>query len=91
MLQAAAFGFVDVYPFQDGDARVHRSLIHDVEVHPARYGVPGLVKVQSDIPQLIATFSIISPMTMSMNAVRVISIVVTVRIISAMVVVYLFE
>src|SRR5271166_1535476 len=44
-----------------------------------------------NIPQAILAFSVISPMTMSINAMRAISVVVTIRIISTVVVVYLFE
>lgn len=37
-----AFGFVYIHPFEDGNGRIHRWLIHHVLAH-ARYNPPGLV------------------------------------------------
>jgi hypothetical protein len=48
---------------------------------------PGL----GNIPQSILACSIISPMTMSTNPTYVISIVVTIRIVSTVIIVYFFE
>jgi hypothetical protein len=44
VLQAAAtaFGFVYVHPFQDGNGRVHRCLIHDV-LAQRKFTPPGMV------------------------------------------------
>ena len=47
VLQAAAtaFGFVYIHPFQDGNGRMHRCLIHHVlaerRIHTARNGIPS--------------------------------------------------
>jgi len=44
VLQAAAtaFGFVYLHPFQDGNGRVHRYLIHDVMAE-RKFTPPGMV------------------------------------------------
>lgn len=49
-----AFGFVYVHPFEDGNGRIHRWLVHHVLAR-ARYNPPGLVfpvstAIQRDLP-----------------------------------------
>lgn len=37
-----AFGFVFIHPFEDGNGRLHRYLIHEI-LHAQKWGLPGLL------------------------------------------------
>jgi Fic family protein len=50
VLQATAFGFVYIYPFQDGNGRLHRCLIHHVHAE-RKYTPPGMVFPVSSVVQ----------------------------------------